>query len=230
MEKVNAICGAPRTVLVRRVDGMPLDDSVPKCGVEEALGRLSDISLYSGALKLSDFGCAFFADDPPSEIDFFGPYIAPEQYCTGHIGYPTDVWALGCAIFLILSGRDFFGIPDDSVGKVFSIMSDTLGEPPEYILRSWEGRVSEDFKVSNNPSRPLAARIRELRYGNELLGMKNREYEFSDSDIALLTDLLGSMLRYEPNERLTMEAVLNHPAMAILGGKSDVEALNTRRN
>lgn len=217
---MEAIYGLPRTFPVAKINRVALEDNVPRYAVEEALGRLSNISLYTGAIKLADFGCAFSADDPPNEIDFFGPYIVPEQYCTGHIGLPSDIWTLGCAIYLLLAGRDFFGIPDDSTGTVLSKITDMLGEPPEYILRSWQKRVSQDLQVRKTPLLPLAARVQDMRDGNEVLRMKNRKDEFSDRDISLLTDLLTSMLNYEPSERPTIEAVLHHPCMAFFEAQS----------
>ena len=219
VERMSLICGAPRTVPIRRLDGLSLDQSVPQYGVEAALSRFSDMSLYSGVMKVSDFGCGYFAEDPPSDIDFFGPYIVPEQYCTGFIGLPSDVWTLGCAIFLLLSGRDLFGTVDDSTGKVFSIMTKTLGEPPEYILQSWRRRaLGEDLQISKKPSSPVALRIQEMRAGNEEHGMNSRRDEFSNDDIALLTNLLSSIFQYNPKERPTMETVLQHPAMAVFQG------------
>lgn len=217
---MEAVYGSPRTIPIKRIDGLPLDDCVPRYAVEEALGRLSNISLYTGAIKLADFGCAFSADKPPREIDFFGPYIVPEQYCTGKIGSPLDIWTLGCAIYLLLAGRDLFGIPDDSTGMVLSKMTDMLGEPPEHILQSWNTRVSKDLQVSKTPSRPLSVRVQEMRDGNEALRMRDRRHEFSDLDLTLLTDFLGSMLKYEPSERLTIEGVLQHPCMAFFEADS----------
>lgn len=216
-ETLSTICGPPRIVPLTRNDGLPLGDGVPRYGVEEAFGMVSDVNLYSGAIKVSDFGCAFFAHSPPAEIDFFGPYIVPEQFSTGRIGLPGDVWTLGCAIFLILSGKDIFGIPDDPQEKVFSAMMDTLGEPPEYMLEAWKSRIVQGLRVNKKPSRSLAMRIREMRDGNEELGMKARESEFSTEDIAVLSNLLSSMLVFEPTERLSMEAVVKHPAMRFFG-------------
>ena len=213
-EYMESALGQPRTVPVKRVDGRPLEENVPRYGVEEALGRLSDMSTYYGAAKLSDFGCAFFANDPPEEIDYFGPYVVPEQYCTGRIGFPMDIWTLGCAIFLLLSGHDFFGIPDQSTGKTFSIMTDVLGVPPEDMFRVWNQKVNQDLQISSKPSRPLSLQIRELKDGNPDLKMKCRQHEISDDDISLLTSFLQSMVVYEPEKRLTIAEVLKHPAMA----------------
>jgi serine/threonine protein kinase len=216
LESINTICGPPRTVPIERLDGKPLESNVPKYGVEAALGKLSDLSLYSGNLKVADFGCGYFANDPPKEINFFGPYIVPEQYCTGLIGTASDVWTVGCAIWLLLSGRDMFGIVDDPTTKVFSIMTDTLGEPPDFILRSWNERFSiDDLRISVRPSSSLAERVRELRFGNGERWMKSQMEEFSDEDIILLTDLLTSIFKYNPAERPKMGDILRHPAMAL---------------
>lgn len=195
-----------------------MESNVPKYGVEAALGRLSDLSLYSGDLKVADFGCGYFANDPPKEIDFFGPYIVPEQYCTGQIGTASDVWTVGCAIWLLLSGRDMFGTVDDPTAKVFLIMTETLGMPPEFILRSWRERLpGNELRIYLSPSISLAHRIQELRFGNKERWMNSRMEEFSDEDIILLTDLLTSIFKYDPAERPKMDDILRHPAMTLFG-------------
>lgn len=193
-----------------------MESNVPKYGVEAALGKLSDLSLYSGDLKIADFGCGYFANDPPKEIDFFGPYIVPEQYCTGRIGTASDVWTVGCAIWLLLSGRDMFGTVDDPTAKVCSIMTDTLGEPPEFVLRSWKEKLSgDDLQIAVHPSSSLAERVQELRIGNDERWMKSRMNEFSDEDIILLTEFMSSIFKYDPAGRPTMVDIRRHPAMAL---------------
>ncbi|PVH87328.1 putative srpk [Cadophora sp. DSE1049] len=220
VQEMEAVYESSKTSPVVRNDGKPLPDNVPRYGVEEALGRLSNVSLYTGAIKLADFGFAFFEGNPPNEIDFLGPYIVPEQYCPGHIGRPCDIWTLGCAIYLLLSGRDLFGIPDDSTGVVFSNITAMLGEPPDYILESWRRITIPDLEVRSTPVKELPVWIQEIRSGNDSLRMKNRQDEFSDRDISVLANLLSIMLRYEPSERPTIQAVLQHPAMSFFEGNN----------
>jgi hypothetical protein len=74
-------------------------------------------------------------------------------------------------------------------------MTDMLGEPPGYILKSWKARTSSQIRVNKSPTRTLGMQLRELREGNATLSFKDRQSEFSDEDIALLTALLSSMLR-----------------------------------
>ncbi|EED16510.1 srpk, putative [Talaromyces stipitatus ATCC 10500] len=216
--RINSICGPPRIVPIERLDGKDLEPNVPKYGVEAALGRFSDLSLYSGDMKVADFGCGYFTNDPPTEIDFFGPYIVPEQYCTGLIGTASDVWTVGCAIWLLLSGRDIFGTVNDPPEKVFSIMTDTLGGPPEFILRAWRDRLpDDDLHISIHPSTSLVQRVQQLRTGNEELWMKARLNEFSEEDVALVTELLTLIFKYDPADRPTLESILRHPAMKFFG-------------
>lgn len=112
-----------------------------------------------------------------------------------------------------------FGTVDDPTAKVFSIMTDTLGEPPGFILRSWNERLSgKGLRVSARPSSLLAERVLELRFGNEERWMKSRMDEFSDEDTTLLADLLTLIFKYDPAERISMESILRHPAMALFKG------------
>lgn len=64
------------------------------------------------------------------------------------------------------------------------------------------------------PSRPLGARVQELRDGNAELGMQKRLHEFSSEDLEIVVDLLSALLTYEPSMRPSIEEVLRHPAMS----------------
>jgi hypothetical protein len=63
--KMGTIYGVSRTVPVTTLDGMHLDESVPRYCVEEALGRLSNVSLNSGAIKISDLVVPSLFKIPP---------------------------------------------------------------------------------------------------------------------------------------------------------------------
>jgi eukaryotic-like serine/threonine-protein kinase len=98
----------------------------------------------SGAVKVLDFGLAkMYVDDAPSRDVSLSPtltvagtlagvvvgtaaYMSPEQARGGRVDKRTDVWAFGCVLFEMLSGRTAFGaetVPD-TVVRVLSVEPD----------------------------------------------------------------------------------------------------------
>jgi len=71
---------------------------------------------YEGEVKIVDFGIAQAADRSGSEhtglLEGKLRYMAPEQVACEHIDRRTDVYATGCVLFEILTGRKLFNQED----------------------------------------------------------------------------------------------------------------------
>ncbi|XP_038608451.1 cyclin-dependent kinase 2 [Tachyglossus aculeatus] len=145
-----------------------------------------------GAIKLADFGLARAFGVPvrtyTHEVVTLW-YRAPE-ILLGCKYYSTavDIWSLGCIFAEMVTRRALF--PGDSeIDQLFRIFR-TLGTPDEAV---WPGVTSmPDYK----PSFPKWAR-QDLGKVVPPLDQPGR-------------DLLGQMLHYDPNKRISAKAALTH--------------------
>lgn len=187
---------------------------MPQYAVEAAFARDLDPNLFfSGRIKVSDFGDAFFEDQPPQQTSDIGPYMVPEFTSPSRMSCKMDVWLLGCAIYQVLSGHDLFGVPDDPSWMVGEKIMQALGKPPDELLGDWEGFVGRKIEVVETPTKPLKERVRELREGSIERGMKDRRDEISEKDAKQLTELLETLLVYDPEKRPSIDEVFSLPTM-----------------
>ena len=75
----------------------------------------ANILLHGGQWKIADFGIARFVEDAPSANTVRGflsaPYAAPEQWLGEHATHATDVYALSCIAYFLLTGALPFAGP-----------------------------------------------------------------------------------------------------------------------
>ena len=133
-------------------------------------------------------------------------------------GYPitsaADIWTVGMAIFNIL-GRDkiFQDLWPDEDSVVLEAIS-TFGPLPPKMWQAWPNRSKffkddsswqEDQKPPNSElSRSLANRLRECMEHEA----DSEIYGYSDVELRSLEKMLRSMLKYEPNDRVSADQAL----------------------
>lgn len=215
-------------------DGSPAQPHAPEYIIEAIEdSRLCSSSLLREDIVLIDFGQSFFADSrPPNHIPGIQVhYLAPETYFDRTAGFASDIWALACLLFEIRTGYtpfdDWFG----SVDQTFKEVVQTLGRFPDPWWAAWEARTQwfdeagalkpceeqAEQSVIVAQATSLLEKLREVgQRGNppsgddgdmiEKMGMK-----MDEDEIVLMEDLLRRMLRYQPEERITIKDVLNHP-------------------
>jgi serine/threonine-protein kinase len=94
-----------------------------------------------GVVKICDFGVARLLDASVAQ-NLTGPvaamgspgYMAPEQISGGTIDPRTDLYALGCTIYAMLTGR-----PPFTTGGPLRVVQQHLAEPPERLGRRRQG-------------------------------------------------------------------------------------------
>lgn len=218
--------GEPETVPIHRVDGKPLlHPSVPVYAVEPLyLGKKAQEFTLADAhgLILSDFGEAF----SPATEQRLGKQCntplamkAPEALFepNNHLSYSSDIWSLGTAIWEIL-GMKFIFSESETQDETVAQQIDVLGSSnfPDSWRKHWE-RLGEGKSDSNTaiPSRPTDIRetwpkledafeefVQKYRRKQEAMGI------FDEREKRAIIELMRGMLKFRPEDRLTIDEVL----------------------
>eukprot|EP01128_Nolandella_sp_AFSM9_P010712 TRINITY_DN743_c5_g1_i1.p1 TRINITY_DN743_c5_g1~~TRINITY_DN743_c5_g1_i1.p1 ORF type:complete len:316 (+),score=97.74 TRINITY_DN743_c5_g1_i1:75-950(+) len=147
----------------------------------------------SGHLKLADFGLAraFCVPIRPYTHEVITLWYRAPEILLGSQTYsvPVDVWSAGCIFAEMVTNRPLF--PGDSeIDQLYRIFR-TLGTPNEAV---WAGCTQFPEYKAHFPSwkpQPLSKMVK------------------GASDLAL--DLLQKMLIYDPGQRISAKAALQHP-------------------
>uniref|UniRef100_A0A7S4BW06 Protein kinase domain-containing protein n=1 Tax=Chrysotila carterae TaxID=13221 RepID=A0A7S4BW06_CHRCT len=155
-----------------------------------------------GELKLADFGLARAFGIPvrsyTHEVVTLW-YRAPDvlmgsrKYST-----PVDLWSVGCIFGEMASSRPLFpGTSDhDQLMRIFKV----LGTPNE---QTWPSMIDlPDYKADFPQYEPIGLTEHLLDKENPERGVHLCEHGF---------DLLVSLLKYEPAQRISAKAALQHP-------------------
>lgn len=90
-----------------------------------------------GSLKIADFGIARFVDDPGAALTATGQivgtslYLAPERALGRPAGPPSDIYALGCVLYQLLTERTPF--QGESALAILHHHLDTAPTPPRQL-------------------------------------------------------------------------------------------------
>jgi serine/threonine-protein kinase SRPK3 len=217
--------GEPEMVPIARVDEKPLTPNVPaRAVVPLFLGKKAQEFTLDDAhgLILSDFGEAF---SPATErrlgrnCNIPLAKRAPEAFFEPDepLSYPSDIWSLGTAIWEIL-GMKFIFSESETQDEIVAEQIDVLGYHnfPKSWRNQWErlGK-EEDSENSVIPRQPTGDRetwpsledafeefVQKYRRRQEAAGT------FEEKETQAILDLMRSMLKFRPGERLTIDEVL----------------------
>ncbi|KAJ4419498.1 hypothetical protein N0V82_004943 [Gnomoniopsis sp. IMI 355080] len=215
----------PETVPIARVDEKPLTPNVPPYAVLPLyLGKEAEVFTLADAhgLILSDFGEAFSPATEQrlgKECNIPLPRKAPETLFEPNspVSYPSDVWSLGYAIWEILGMKYIFS-ESEPPDEVIAQQIDVLGSSnfPDSGREQWE-RLGEEESGSETviPRRPTEDReawpsledafeefVQEERRNREEAGT------FDERETRAILELMRGMLKFRPEERLTVDEVL----------------------
>lgn len=163
-------------------------------------------------LRICDFGMSqiLTRSSPPTPGVATSWYRAPEICCAWPTyGPETDVWSIGCIAFEFMSGFPYMFRAEDSDAGVFNSI---LGRSPHPISRTTIQKMlhsgTRDIKTTHVavPMRRHSYR-EQMRLSDEFIAEFNSTLGSLDEFI----DLLGSMLKVDPHERISVSAALAHP-------------------
>ena len=214
--------GPPAKEIVMRNDGKPLGPEIPPYVVPPAIPLDSSGSTECN-ISLLDFGEASFAS--ALRHKWHAPLLlqAPEALLGESVGQPADVWAFACTVFELFSNSPLFRGFMPSRDDVLSEIVDTMGPLPEQWWKKWglrgeyyeeDGRKkTEDLTEEYQEVKPLATRIRRMRSSPPAA---RQGEQLSEEDVAGLQQLLRQCLKYKPEDRSTMEDILDSDWIAKL--------------
>ncbi|KZT69697.1 kinase-like protein [Daedalea quercina L-15889] len=233
--QVYAHFGVPETEEVRTRGGEPCSPYAPPelvAPIDNA--TITDASLLHDSVVLIDFGQSYAVASPPKghQPGTAMHYLPPETRFEGRAGLEADVWNLGCAIFEIRAGaplfEPFFGSDADILRQTVEV----LGRLPDPWWRSFRERALW-FEENGQPRSAEAQQLSgalvpstksSIQTKLRSIGMlddppsvdegpmiEKPGVTLDEEEVGLLGDLLAKMLRYRPEERLSMREVIYHP-------------------
>lgn len=164
--------------------------------------EIDDKYINNPKISISDFGD--YCDEEQEHNDEFGTryYRAPEILLDGECDYKVDMWALGCTIYELLSGkilfdpiktkehsRDYFHLFE--ISKVCGIF------PKKFLKRTnnWKKYFNKNYKLKN----------KENIEDNKKLVHRN-----DDVQSGLLFDIIRTTLMIDPDKRYDTKLVLKN--------------------
>ena len=142
-DQVLAILGEPsRNPVLNRAGEVNTAPTAPGYLVYPVKWHTVDKSLFLKTPRLIDFGESFdVSSDAPEYPGTPPPYRSPELILEDAAGIPSDLWALGCTLFEIRTGRKLFDLFDDEDDEYLDAMCQILGKLPEpWWSTTWERR------------------------------------------------------------------------------------------
>ncbi|KNA11783.1 hypothetical protein SOVF_131910 isoform A, partial [Spinacia oleracea] len=165
----------------------------------------------SSDIKLIDFGSTVY--DNPNHISTVSTrhYRAPEVILGLGWSYPCDIWGVGCILVELCSGKALFQTHENL--EHLAMMERVLYPFPQHMIQKATRGAEIYFRQGSRLNWPEGAVSRESTKAVQKLervkDLISRHVNKSNSCVFI--DLLYKLLRFDPSERLTAKAALNHP-------------------
>lgn len=160
------------------------------------------------AFKVADLGNACWVDKHFSDDIQTRQYRSPETIIGGGYDTSADIWSLACMIFELVTGDYLF---DPKASEEYprdedhlALFVELLGPMPSQVIA--RGRRSTTYFNRRGELR----HIKSLRYWG-LEDVLQQKYHMNPMEAKNLNSFLCGMLRLNPEDRQTAQALLQHP-------------------
>lgn len=166
--------------------------------------------------KLSDLGSCVDvdADNKPKSIQT-KYYRAPEILLGIDYGSSCDIWAMGCTIYEMLTGDILFDPDDYDVDQkrcILSLIYSTVGCFPRDLID--KSPLKQVFYTDSYTLKSNLVNENDIGTNNTWIDLlKNVKADTIKK--YLLIDLLMSMIKPDPRQRITAEDALHHPLFTL---------------
>ncbi|RDA86574.1 hypothetical protein CP532_5980 [Ophiocordyceps camponoti-leonardi (nom. inval.)] len=217
--------GKPEIYPVERMDGTTLRPGVPSTIVIPCAtgGKSSEELILSDAfIVLNDFGEAFIPESQSRlGVDCHTPpdYRPPDTYLQPDVplSFSADIWSLALAFWDLLGMEVMFESDFGSLDSIVAQVVDTLGPLPDGLWEKWERKKRiEYFNDDGTPTagRDISSKL-EQRFEEAVQEYRREEYwrkhnlgEVGIEETGVFLDLMRRMLKVQPEERITIDEVL----------------------
>ncbi|RFN43292.1 serine protein kinase [Fusarium flagelliforme] len=187
-------------------------ENVPKSlYAAQPLTGLVDVEDFT--VKLSDFGGAYLFDDPPKKLPTPTGLRSPELILQNHISKESDIWAIGCLIFEIITDTPLFQIPDTNKDDEHLLqLHERLGSLPDELFGQWsrpELYFTPERKMFNRKVKGLREGEVSGRYMEDLIDELRPDLSGMESQQVKM--LISWILRYDPDRRPSPAEILRNP-------------------
>ena len=151
-----------------------------------------NICINNENITLIDFGLSYFRnyENDDRSIAYITQYRAPENLISDAVSEATELWAFGCMCFYLANDKDLFD--EKSPVKIATKHQEILGPYPEVILKGSRTNGFEEFLPET------------WIFKDDYKGTGLPKYSY-------IPDILSSIFKFNPRERITFKELLAHP-------------------
>ena len=194
---------------------------------------------------LINLGESFEISQPPNDLGIPGPYRSPELILDKEAGFGSDIWALGCSLFEIRTGRKLFSSFMNDNDYLDAIVQVLCKLPEPWWSMTWEDRrrsirnevdeqglavdtlESEPGKdalgekesvITSTVHQSVTSHARSLKdmiapglwYMSDRYPDGDHHRDIPQTEQELFVDLLGRLLEYKRENRISAKYAINH--------------------
>lgn len=175
--------------------------------------------MYTDDICIIDFGESYQAAHPPALLGIPNQYRSPELFFDKKAGIPSDLWAFACTVYEIVSGLCLFRDFDGDGEETMQSWAELLGRMPDPWWAAWEARgfyYDETCKpIVNSNGEPQAHEetlerlLSEATWTQVHRTGKEHWLKVPEADVAVLSEMLYRILKYDPEERPSMKDIMD---------------------